>query len=1167
MRSRNMPPSLRKFATILMTAAILFQTCLAPVAAQDDRGAGLPVDTMDAASPQAGYSISGRIVDGGGNPVSGVTVTATAGKTPVVFVPGITGSYLREDGTDSDLWPGQMWGTNHAALSNRPGERKIIVAPDVVRELILDKLPDQTVYAPVLAELARSRTEYNVAGDPTRRTTSGCDLSQAANQPTLFVFAYDWRLGNDENANRLADYIGCIHKFYPGAKVDIVAHSMGGLVARRYILKAMPDHSVRRMITVGTPWLGAPKFLDVLETGDLGLTNVLLWRDEVRRLLEAFPGAHELLPSATYFEYAAMSGEPRVFTEKAWDINDDGSEQQEYDYNALVSYVNARYPKEGGCGSPTDAVCRVGDNNQTFHSTSGQDTWTADPGDIEYRYIVGVRSKKDTIAGQIAQAVPVCSRGRCRMAYRITNVLSRGDGTVPLISARRAPSDQVPVGGNVTIERFTSIGSGDDAGSEHLKMLHNPAVLARITELLDSAPGVQAAALDETIPPAEPAYYLNVLGANVAYVTDSQGQVTGIVSPTLMLREADEVTFLPSSTNNFQAIIPTSGIFTVTFQSGELPMVIDLVREGDGDPDYAARWRDLAMPPNTAMQLVLSPLGVQELRYDASGDGTPDTAVSAPAVVAEGPGASDTTAPTVTVTLAADHVVTITAEDETGVAGVYYSFDNTSFLAYTGPVSAPYTATAVYAFADDTLANRSSVTILALTPDVTAPTTSIAVEGPQDGEGAFTGAVTVTVSATDAGSGVDRSYTSLDGGQTWQEYGAPLSVGPGQAASVQAYSVDKAGNQEYPPQERSLAFAGQTNLYLPAVIRGGANQSAAELPASQVAAPLTSAAYPALGPAPRAANAPEQATSNVVFTVTTGADGNYTFSNLPAGSYTVAVSKPNFTFSPASRTVSVPNDGSPVSFTATPTGLDTAEEVLIPAGSFLMGCDSSNPAEYGCNAWSGQIHEQPLHSVYLDAYTIDKYEVTNARYAACVAAGGCTAPGSVNSSTRSPYYGSATYADYPVINVDWNQARAFCEWEGKRLPTEAEWEKAARGSSDTRVSPWGDSAPDCTKVNYWGRNGCVGDTSRVGSYASGASPYGAMDMVGNVWEWVNDWYQEDYYSVSPGTNPLGPATGGFRMMRGGSWVNLELYMRSAFRGINNPDNGGLYHGFRCARSQ
>jgi eukaryotic-like serine/threonine-protein kinase len=249
-----------------------------------------------------------------------------------------------------------------------------------------------------------------------------------------------------------------------------------------------------------------------------------------------------------------------------------------------------------------------------------------------------------------------------------------------------------------------------------------------------------------------------------------------------------------------------------------------------------------------------------------------------------------------------------------------------------------------------------------------------------------------------------------------------------------------------------------------------------------------------------------------------------------------------------------------------PPVVDAVEEILIPAGTFQMGCDANNPAENGCSA-NWQARELPLHSVYLDGYYIDKYEVTNARYKACVDAGGCTAPQNVNSYTRTPYYGNATYANYPAINVDWHQANAFCAWAGKRLPTEAEWEKAARGPSDTRKYPWGNADATCSLANYWGQSGgCVGDTSEVGSYPAGASPYGVMDMAGNVWEWVNDWYKKDYYSDSPGSNPSGPATGDYRVLRGGSWDLFDGFIRSANRLDDRPGYWSVRDGFRCVRS-
>jgi len=248
--------------------------------------------------------------------------------------------------------------------------------------------------------------------------------------------------------------------------------------------------------------------------------------------------------------------------------------------------------------------------------------------------------------------------------------------------------------------------------------------------------------------------------------------------------------------------------------------------------------------------------------------------------------------------------------------------------------------------------------------------------------------------------------------------------------------------------------------------------------------------------------------------------------------------------------------------------------LYVPAGEFTMGSGDASSNE-------------KQHTVYLDAFWIDQTEVTNAMFQKFVKATNYQTDaekqgsGNVFDTTaitftswsdtqgadwqlpRGPNPNSNLngLADHPVVQVSWNDATAYCKWAGGDLPTEAQWEKAARGD-DGRTYPWGDQAPDASRLNF---NQNVGDTTAVGKYPTGASFYGALDMAGNVCEWVRDWYNEKYYASAPAPNPDNTTKSVYRVVRGGGWVNEAAFVRASDRSADGPGDRNDVIGFRCAR--
>jgi formylglycine-generating enzyme required for sulfatase activity len=254
--------------------------------------------------------------------------------------------------------------------------------------------------------------------------------------------------------------------------------------------------------------------------------------------------------------------------------------------------------------------------------------------------------------------------------------------------------------------------------------------------------------------------------------------------------------------------------------------------------------------------------------------------------------------------------------------------------------------------------------------------------------------------------------------------------------------------------------------------------------------------------------------------------------------------------------------------------------VYIPGGEFPLGISVEAQVQICLDYYvicNPSDYTETVHTVILDPYWIDQTEVTYGQYLACANAGVCEYNDSqITRAIQTGYIdlslvteGSTLediidpeYFDHPAILVSWNDANAYCQWVGARLPTAAEWEAAARGS-DGRLYPWGNESPSANLLNY----NHTGDTTPVGSFPDGASPYGVLDMAGNVAEWVADWYSDDFMVLTDPHNPQGAAEGNRRMIMGSSWFNGDIDVYLARYYMNSPSNFDILYGFRCAQSE
>ncbi|MCI0438179.1 MAG: alpha/beta fold hydrolase, partial [Chloroflexi bacterium] len=432
----------------------------------------------------------------------------------IVFIPGIAGSALLDKNANlvtippefEDLWLGCP--SDHHRMSLYPLEGQSvptfltpqtqpntgIISPDVLRIapcLGLQNLPqplssDLDIYGSFIDQIKSQGDykEYNVNNNPARRTTAGCDTSQiapGANNKNFFVFAYDWRFDNHVAAVALKDYMGCIKQFHPDSKVTIVAHSMGGLVARRYIIENPNGHNVARLITLGSPFLGAPKGVNVMETGDFGVPVLVAFNSTIKDIAGSLPGAHQLMPSKAYFDLGAT----HPLGESGVDVDGDGFDVETYSFENMVSVVNQRYGcvEYGLLGGHNFNPCDEdgvkhfdpGTIGRDFHDFPGQDDWRNDTSGVKYFHIYGEQGTDNTIGQTLYKG-----SGTDITDAEVT-IKVKGDGTVPVISAERIGNGLDLNAPNAELFKCTN---ANDKLADHNGMLKNPDLINLLLKLL-----------------------------------------------------------------------------------------------------------------------------------------------------------------------------------------------------------------------------------------------------------------------------------------------------------------------------------------------------------------------------------------------------------------------------------------------------------------------------------------------------------------------------------------------------------------------------------------------------------------------------------------------------------------------------------------------------------
>lgn len=643
--------------------------------------------------------------------------------TPLILIPGVAGSTLRDTADQTMVWPDGVLNFLHPSILDRlvldGANPPVLEAVDAI-----DHFAGDQFYGPLVEALGQvGYVKHDIQSQPARRIPDnypGGLCTTPANgeaRPTLFVFAYDWRKSNSESAYKLKQYIECVQKFHPGTKVDILTHSMGGLVARRYLLEYNQENKVRKLVTTVAPFLGAPKAIEVLQTGKfIGPVPYLgfyLRKGTVARMAKFAEGAHELLPSEWYFDLG----------ERPYGIKAHQLQQAN-----LFTYSEAKTNLDSEFSTHPWAT------NEAFHAfpsnTRRQDNWRLDSTQISVFHIYGVQHEEKTL-GRIVRRPAVEFPIRIPIVEsKFWTYLTKGDGTVPEVSARRAQPNDVSLltSPAAALVRCRSGSKETDKRYDHNGILQNPAVRSEIFAMLDGSwigvPNCDSSSGGGTRPNgSEPESLMNELKISRIDrldITDGNGNTNSPVSAAVD-KAVPDVEYEYGSESSESGIWPHDVRFpvgkelTVEFTGVDKKIAIELSQGPSQSTSTAAiKYLDLQLPVGVRARLRFNPATQRpdDLRYDANGDGTFETVV-APTFDLSGTAANDTTEPLIEIQYTVDHsVATVTTnvtDSETGVNRIRYAIQGQlTDHPYTGPftVNIANPRTIVVA-AEDNAGNRS----------------------------------------------------------------------------------------------------------------------------------------------------------------------------------------------------------------------------------------------------------------------------------------------------------------------------------------------------------------------------------------------------------------------------------------------------------------------------